>query len=319
MNKKIAFISELPFNGKVYRDNKNMRTEFAWMCALEAEHFNIFNINSCATSYDLGILIVPKKINFEALDKFWLNYRPIFKKIAIMQEGPNWYFQDYDIETQFKYYELLSKVDFILCHNEYDIRYYEGLTEKNVYTLQSLIITDNLFSEEQMGEKNESVMIGGNFVSWYGGFDSYIAAREMEIPIFAPSMGRKQHQEDWIKEINYLPYMNWQDWMHNLGKHKYGIHLMRTYAAGTFALNCAYWGIPCIGYGNLDTQRILHQPSLTIEEGDLKSARDTAYALVKDKEFYKECRRYAKSRYESFYTEAEFLKRFNNILESENI
>ena len=39
--------------------------------------------------------------------------------------------------------------------------------------------------------------------------------------------------------------------------------MMRTHAAGTFALNCSYLGIPCIGYKGLDTQSTLH-PDLSL-------------------------------------------------------
>jgi hypothetical protein len=164
----------------------------------------------------------------------------------------------------------------------------------------------------------DAVMIGGNFVSWYGGFDSYIVAKEMNIPIYAPSMGRKQEQETGISDINYLPYVQWIDWMKELRTMRYGVHLMRTYAAGTFALNCAYWGIPCIGYRNIDTQRKLHYLT-TVEEGDILIARQVALRLTSDKEYYNRCSQYAKVQYEEEYSEKVFLEKFNNILEEEKI
>ena len=54
----IAFFTEMNFTGKIPRDHTNMRTEFAWMCALEADHWNINDMPD--TSYDLGILIKRK-------------------------------------------------------------------------------------------------------------------------------------------------------------------------------------------------------------------------------------------------------------------
>ena len=36
---KIAFLSEMHFRGKVRSNHPNMRTEMAWMCALNADHF----------------------------------------------------------------------------------------------------------------------------------------------------------------------------------------------------------------------------------------------------------------------------------------
>ena len=38
---KIAFLSEMGFVGKIAANHPNMRTEFAWMHALDADHYNI--------------------------------------------------------------------------------------------------------------------------------------------------------------------------------------------------------------------------------------------------------------------------------------
>ena len=42
---KSIFLSEMGFAGKVPRNNDNMRTEFAWMVGLDADHQNIENGN----------------------------------------------------------------------------------------------------------------------------------------------------------------------------------------------------------------------------------------------------------------------------------
>ena len=85
---------------------------------------------------------------------------------------------------------------------------------------------------------------------------------------------------------------------------------MRTHAAGTFALNCAYLSIPCIGYEGLDTQMICH-PDCTIELGNIPKAKQIAKKLRKDEEFYLYCSNMAKARYEQFYQEDKFLKQFD--------
>jgi hypothetical protein len=38
---KIAFLTEMGFVGKIPENHPNMRTEFAWMHALDADHYNI--------------------------------------------------------------------------------------------------------------------------------------------------------------------------------------------------------------------------------------------------------------------------------------
>jgi hypothetical protein len=84
---------------------------------------------------------------------------------------------------------------------------------------------------------------------------------------------------------------------------------MRTHAAGTFALNCAYLGIPCIGYKGLDTQEILH-PELTVELGDLQAAKELAKKIRLDEEFYLYLSNKARALYLENYTELKFKEKF---------
>ena len=291
---KVAFFSETGNNQKYPRDFPNARTEVGWCLALDAPMCHLTQLPN--EQFDLGIVIVPK--NNPEID---LNHiRKVCDKVAIMQEGPHWYFQDYTIDKQFHYYNCLMDADWVYCHNESDVDYYRGLGCKDVRVMRSLMIPNGIQSRGDRSGKG--TIIGGNFVSWYGGFDSYMVARKIGDPISCPSMGRKQEQESLIEDINYLPYMSWRDWIENLGKYNIGIHLMRTHAAGTFAMNCGFHGIPCIGYKGLDTQQIIH-PNTTVEVGDLSSAKDIALKLKNDEEFYQMCSEVALSNYESEYTE----------------
>lgn len=303
---EIAFFTEMGFDGKVPRNHPNMRTEFAWMCALEADHYSIVQAPFITKKYDLGVVIIPKKN-----PDFDINsLKQSCNKVAVMQEGPNWYWQDYDLPKQIWYYNTLASADIIFTHNEVDKTYYEGLiNHKNVRVLQSLMIEDAIDIDALMPSKYRGeVIIGGNFVSWYGGFDSYIVASEITDKVFAPSMGRKQVGEEQL--LTHLPYLNWRDWITQLSKFKYGVHLMRTHAAGTFALNCAYLGIPCIGYKGLDTQEICH-PDLTVDVGDLVTAKKLINLLKNDDTFYINCSQAARYGYKKTFNEEQFIKRFN--------
>lgn len=300
---KVAFFTEMTFNGKIPRTHSNMRTEFAWMCALNADHFNINQIPS--RRYDLGIVIIPKKNPSFDID----NLKSVCTKVAVMQEGPNWYWQDYELEHQIWYFNTLTASDIIFTHNESDRKYYQGLTtHPDVRVMPSLMIEDMI--PKNIDCKRLGVIIGGNMTSWYSGFDSMMIAQEFGETIYAPSMGRKIIREDEL-DIQHLPYIEWLGWIQQLNNFKYGVHLMRTHAAGTFALNCAYLGIPCIGYKGLDTQEICHQ-DLTVELGDLVTARHLAQKLRNDKEFYLYCVEKCKYHYDQYYTEQRFLEKFNN-------
>ena len=299
---KIAFFTEMGFRGQVTRTHENMRTEFAWMCALNADHYNLKDTPD--QHYDIGIAINSKK------NPQWVDVNRLKQycdKVGVMQEGPHWYFQDYPLENQITYFNNLTDADIIFAHNESDSKYFRGLVDNaDVRVLRSLMIEDAVGDIDNVNRSG--VMIGGNFVSWYGGFDSMITAAAFEEEIYVPSMGRKQPGEEQL--VNVLPYMSWKQWIHKLNEFKYGVHLMRTHAAGTFALNCAYLGMPCIGYQGLDTQMICH-PDCTVELGDVESAKQIAKRLRNDEEFYLYCSDVAKNNYASQYHENVFLEKVN--------
>jgi hypothetical protein len=301
----IAFFTEGGYSGKVPRNNPNMRTDMAWVCALEADHWNINQTPN--QKYDLGIVIIPKNNPQFELSRL----KQFCSQIAVMQEGPNWYWQDYPLNQQIWYFNTIQEADFMFVHNFADKKYYEGLTSKECKILPSLMIEDSINNLPQVERQN--VMIGGNFCSWYGGFDSYVVAHELECPIYVPSMGRKIEGEEQMPNLNHLPYMNWVEWIKTLNQFKYGIHLMRTHAAGTFALNCAYLGIPCIGYEGLDTQHTCH-PELTVKLGDLGAAKKLITLLKTDKNFYNECSKKAREAYKNHYNESVFKTVFKTVL-----
>ena len=84
----IVFFSENPFNGMIPRNYDNARTEYAWMMALNSPHININETPTLDEKFDLGIVIIPKNNPNVDLKKI----RDYCKKVAVMQEGPHWYF-----------------------------------------------------------------------------------------------------------------------------------------------------------------------------------------------------------------------------------
>jgi len=311
---RIAFFSESNFDGKIPRHFDNMRTEYAWYVGLDATHHYVGHLPSMETDmYDLGIIIIPKK-NIGQLMQVNLieQMKRVCKKIGFMQEGPYWYFQDYPMEQQIWFYNCLMEMDVIFAHNQVDVDYFKGLTQKeNVYQNPSLMITDEIKPKTKPKDRN-GVIIGGNMVRWYGGFDSYIIAQEFDTDIYAPSMGRKIDREDEM-EITHLPYMNWIEWMNHLSQFRYAVHLMPTHAAGTFALNCAYHGIPCIGYEGLDTQSKCH-PQLTVKMNDLSGARLLANRLKNDENWYNLQSETAKNNFNIFFGEEEYTYKMKEII-----
>lgn len=314
----IAFFSEMGTSiGSYYpRNFPNMRTDCSWSVALNAPVLSLdccLDINSqFQGNFDLGIIIVPKKDSRKAFRCYERNKHRC-TKWATMQEANQTFWQNAPIYEQIEYIGFLNSCDLVFCHNEGDKLYYQGLfPNKQVCILSSLMIEDSIpIMQLTSKESRFGCMIGGNWTEWYSGQDSTFIAQEFGEQIFAPSMGRKQPEEDNLEGITYLPYMEWKQWIVELSKRKYAVHLMRTYAAGTFSLNCARLGIPCIGWDFLDTQRICF-PELSFKEGDMVSARKAAKHLKENPIFYNYCYAYAKKAYDDNFTEKVFLDKFNS-------
>ena len=313
---KIAFLTEMGFEGKVASDHPNMRTEFAWMHALDAYHFNINKIND-VQDYDHVFVIFPKgevylnAVGSKLIDKqnpisnlLRIDFINILKqknkKVHFIQEGPHWLWNDYEIPDQIYYYNMIGSCDSIFCHNMSDANYYKGLfPNKPINPIQTLMI-DSLISD-LITTKEDKTIIGGNFARWYGGFESYIIADNFNTEIWAQESHAKRPGEEMVDNIKHLPRLLWTDWMKALSSFKYAVHLMPTVAAGTFSLNCAYFGIPCIGNAEVDTQNICH-PDLSIDVSDTYYARQLAISLRSNKTFYNRCSEEAKENYNKHYS-----------------
>jgi len=324
----IAFLSEMGFEGIIKSSHPNMRTEFAWMNALGAKHIPLKKFNE-VSGYDHIFIIFPKgKLNVNAEGSVIANQsnpsseylqsniveilKKSNKKVYYIQEGPSWWFSDYEVQDQILFYNMLSSVDAIYAHNHYDVKYYCGLLPgKNVHVIPTLMIDNYIKKIDPTPE--DKVLIGGNFSRWYNGFQSYLIASEFGVPIWVQDSHSKRTNENQIDNLNHFPRMLWNQWMEEVSKFKYAIHLMPTIAAGTFSLNCAYFGIPCIGNEKVDTQRLCH-PELCVDVDDIESSRRLAILLRDNKDFYEECSKKAKINYKYYYNIDRWKKLMNSTL-----
>ena len=311
---RIAFLTEMGFEGKVPSNHSNMRTEFAWMHALDAEHRHIHHYRE-VRDYDHVFIIFPKGKTFLSSEGSKLVNQPNpvsallgsdliqtlkqqNRKVYYVQEGPHWWFNDYEIVDQINFYNMLTEVDAIFAHNAEDVKYYRGLVPgKLVHVLPSLMIEDSI--KDIKWKPEEKAIVGGNFARWYGGFESFLVAQEFKLPIFGQTSHARREVEDQL--ITHLPRLIWLDWIKELSTFKYAVHLMPTVAAGTFSLNCSYFGIPCIGNKMVETQADC-QPDLSIDVHDIAAARKLAIRLRDDRDFYTECSFKARENYRVYYS-----------------
>lgn len=309
----IAFFSESAYQGKPTSQALG-RTDLNWCFSLDAYHMNIHALD-LTQRFDVGIYIIPKnhpKLSTQFLD----DLKTICSKVGVMQESDQIYFQRFSIQDQVNYLHFVSNVDFILCHNEIDERYYAGLFPlKPVSVLPTLLLDYNVNKGNIVPQHERSgCMVGGTWCDWYSGQDSYIIAQEFNCQIFAPTMGRFQFDEDLIESIQYLPYQGWGDWLYGLSRCKYAVHLMRTYAAGSFQLACGYLKLPCLGWPGTDTQNLLF-PELTLPEGDMVGMRKVAKHLYTNELFYNHVVEYAHKVYLDVYSEDKFKEKTLKFLE----
>ena len=248
----IAFFSEGGYTGKVSRDNPNMRTDQAWICALDAIHYPVNQLPQ--NRFEIGIVIIPKEKNRELLANqdypLIKNIKNICDKVLVMQESTHWDWQDESFNSMVWYYNQLTEADAILCHNDIDIPYFKGITNKPAFHFPTLMIEDTI---KISTDKEDKVFVAGNWHTTYRGFDAWIIGQEFDLPMVGFKSGKfKQGEEQ--NGISYLPWMEWSQFMYELSKCKYGIQCYQA-SAGQFPLNCAYLGIPCIGYDDINTQR----------------------------------------------------------------
>ncbi len=323
----IAFITEMPFLGTIPRTHENMRTEFAWMCALNATHYSVdflIKNTSLVDFFDLIIIIFPKKGIKGFVDSGYSLVQLAKQKadkVAFMQEGPHWFYQDLPIAESFWLLSEMALCDVFLAHNEASFLYYKGLFKnKPGYINRTLMIEDAIPPLLEGGER-KNIIVGGNIIRWYGGLSSYIVAEDVigelseETEIWFPSMGRKTASESLISGIHHLPYLSWGNWMEALNKFKVGLHLNPNTAADSFALNCAYLGIPCIGNKQADTQAICF-PELAIDPEDFETARALLKRVLQDKDFYQYVSTEAKKNYKTYFSESVFLASWSSFLSS---
>ena len=326
---KIAFLTEMGFEGMVPSNHPNMRTEFSWMFALNAEHTPIHEYRK-VEGYEHVFIIFPKGKTFLSAEgsKLVHGTNPVSellrqdivnvlkannnKKVHYVQEGPHWWYSDYEVSDQIYFYNLLAQCDSIFAHNESDTLYYKGMFPgKPVRVISSLMI-ENLV-KDIIPTKQEKAIIGGNFARWYGGFESYTVASRFEVPIWVQTSHATRTEEALLENIKHLPRMLWADWIIKLSEFKYAVHLMPTVAAGTFSLNCAYLGVPCIGNIEVDTQRFCH-PDLSVDVWDIEKAQKLALRLKDDTEFYEQCSKNTQRLYREYYSVDVWKYKMNTML-----
>ncbi len=290
--------SEMNFEGLFPVDYPHLRVLETQLLFLEAYHLPLQKILQSNQKYNGDLLFNIGKggfdkpyIKFIYENNIIENLKQRFPKVYIYQDGEVGWWNQVDTKLQAWWYNQLQQADGILVPNSIDVNFYKGLLpHSNIKVIRS-VMTDGGLDKSKFKPKEDKVIINGPLTPEYNGFSQIILAHNSGMGIDIPPMGESRMPKDsWDMAdnlgINYLKYMSWTDWMYNLNRYKIGYMMTPAMASGSFALNCAYLGIPCIGNKNADTQRILF-PDLAIDPFDNKSALELTLKLTNDLDFYK--------------------------------
>jgi|TARA_R100000005_G_C4988741_1_gene196533 hypothetical protein len=316
--------SEMGFKGKFPKDYPYMRVFESQIYYLDATHLPITEILMNDKKYDGDLWWNIGKGGFE---KQYISYlfnnfqnttellKRKFDNVFIYQDGEIGWWNQVDVKLQVWWYNQLSTSDKIFVPNETDVDFYKGMFPDTKIGVMRSVMTDDGLDKSKFLNKEDRAIVSGPCTYEYNGFPQVILASNLGIPIDIPPMGQDRMPKDsWEMAenigVNYLEYMTWIDWMYNLSRYSYGFMLMNTTASGSFALNCAYHGIPCIGDIKADTQRILF-PELSVGTYEIGKGLQLLKKLKNDKVYYNDVSQKAKEMYDLHFTKEEYLNILN--------
>lgn len=313
--------SEMGFEGYFPVNYPNLRVLETQLLYLEAYHLPIQKIITEGKTYKGSLLYNIGKGDFEKpyISDLYHNYHNIvgllqekFEGVYIYQDGEIGWWNQVDTRLQAWWYNQLRAASGILVPNSTDVSFYKGLfPDKEIKVIRS-VMTDEGLDKSKFKPKENRTLITGPLTREYNGFSQLLLAHNLDMPVDIPPMGESRMPKDsWEMAdnlgVNYLQYMTWAEWMYNLSRYKIGYMMSSATASGSFALNCAYLGIPCIGDKRADTQSILF-PDLAVDVFDNEKALELTFKLKNDLDFYIEVSNKAKRLYKKEFTKEKMLK-----------
>jgi len=313
--------SEMGFEGYFPINYPNLRVLETQLIYLEAYHLPLQKIITEGKTYKGSLLYNIGKGDFEKpyISDLYHNHHNIvsklkekFEKVYIYQDGEIGWWNQVDTRLQAWWYNQLISSDGILVPNSTDVSFYKGIfPNKKIKVIRS-VMTDEGLDKTKFKPKEDRTIVTGPLTREYNGFSQLLLAHNLDMPVDIPPMGESRMPKDsWEMAdnlgVNYLQYMSWNEWMYNLSRYKVGYMMSAATASGSFALNCAYLGIPCIGDKRADTQSILF-PDLAVDVFDNEKALELTFKLKNDLDFYIEVSNKAKRLYKQEFTKEKMLK-----------
>lgn len=318
INKIDYCFTEMGLMGKMPKDYPNMRVLESQIMAWDCEHVPIQKVLQEETKYEGNAVVVLPKGDMGKEIISWLvqNHFNTIKELKEKVTGELWFYQDGEagywnqhiVTLQIWWYNNVASCDKIICPNETDIKYYKGMFKSKPVSVMRSIMA---YVPETEGFKKDKTIISGPATREYNAFDQILIAKHFKASIWIPPMGQDRMPKDsWDTaaslDVNYLQYMDWKTWMSKLSTYSYAVNMPGVTCAASFSLNCAWWGIPCVGNSHADTQRLCY-PETSVEHNDIEGAIKIADKLKTDPEFYKTVSDDAKMYARTEFTKKKFL------------
>jgi len=309
---KILYLTDLNYFGTISSDYQmGLRPPMSWISALKPFHCPYSRIDEIPyNDFDITILSCLHE-NVDVLNINLEKIKNITKKILFQHDSDHRYFyKKNSLSRSYMLNYIISNVDAVLVHNDLDKQYYQSLFQKPCFIHEQLIF--DTYSYLDIPQQKSGVILGG-IDDRYGALDGlFLIYNIINEKIYC--FGDFEPIPEVIKIENTWDYIEYNK---ILSKFKIALNLTPMAIGGSFPLQCAMVGVPCVGWDNSHTLKKCF-PDLVAPYGDFESLRIILNKLNTEDDFYNKVASQARHIFLKEYNIEEYKKNMNLIFNSLN-
>ena len=312
---KILYLTDGSSFGIPSNFNFGLRPHGTWMQLLNAFHCNYQRIDELINKnekFDIAILAGIHDNRHDLINNTFISkIRKIANKIGFSQEGGhNTFFIKTPISNQIFYINIIQNVDFIMCHNEVDKKYYENLYNKPCYINKQMIYDLG----EPTCEKENKIILPGPSNIYYGNMDSYLIGLDTNLPMYVYKGHTYTSEHEYLENITYLHWeSDYIKFNNNLKTFKYCMYLLQNPIGGSFPLQCAMNKVACFSWNTCETATECF-PDLVFDYGDYNKIRFMFNKIHNDSKYYSSIVNKARENFIKKYNFEDYTKNTINFL-----
>jgi len=302
---KILWISDINFEGYIPLSTQVNRPPLTWVQTLGAYHIHHTKVNTLKEKFDIAIIAsLHENINISTINLY--DIKKIANKIGIQQESHHRnYLTAKGIIDSVYFIFLYQNCDFILTHNDIDLKYFSSLFNKPAFNHPQLMELDI-----SVYDKKEEIILPGNLDFRYGNFDNYLIGLETNLAMNVIKMHTYREEESHLENIIHHPYeSDYLKFNKLIGSNKYALYLIPYPLGGSFPIQCAMMKTPCLSWNTSDTALDLY-PELAVPYGDFNLIKKQLNKLINEPDYINELNEYASKIVSLKYTNKDYYKTY---------